>query len=94
MFSSLATHVSTKQNRCSCIYTLYSIQCFQCLHDLARLKIALNILAHVPKSLLDPDLNKTERQSYPPPGSCMANNSQRPASEETVQGEVPPYGVK
>ena len=56
MFSSLATHVSTKQNRCSCIYTLYSIQCFQCLHDLARLKIALNILAHVPKSLLDPGL--------------------------------------
>ena len=27
---------------------------FPCLQDLARLKIALNILAHVPESLLDP----------------------------------------
>ena len=36
--------------------TLYSIECFPCLQDLARLKIALNILAHVPKSLLDPVL--------------------------------------
>ena len=36
------------------IYTLYSIRCFSCLQDLARLNIALNILAHVPKSLLDP----------------------------------------
>ena len=35
-----------------------------------------------------------ERQPYPPPGSCVANNSQRPASVETVQGGVPPYGVK
>ena len=35
-----------------------------------------------------------ERQPYPPPGSCVANNSQRPASAETVQGGVPPYGVK
>ena len=39
-------------------------------------------------------LNKMERQPYPPPGSCMAKNSQRPASVETVQGGVPPYGVK
>ena len=31
------------------IYTV-----FPCLQDLARLKIALYILAHVPKSLLDP----------------------------------------
>ena len=29
---------------------------FPCLQDLARLKITLYILAHVPKSLLDPDL--------------------------------------
>ena len=28
------------------------------------------------------------------PGSCVAKNSQRPASAETVQGGVPPYGVK
>ena len=34
------------------------------------------------------------RQPYPPPGSCVAKNSQRPASVETVQGAVPPYGVK
>ena len=35
------------------------------------------------------------RPPYPPPGSCVAKNSQRPASVETVQGEgVPPYGVK
>ena len=33
------------------IYTV-----FPCLQDLARLKIALYILAHVPKSLLDPGL--------------------------------------
>ncbi len=39
-------------------------------------------------------LNKMERQPYPPPGSCMAKNSQRPASVETVQRGVPPYGVK
>ena len=38
--------------------------------------------------------NKMERQPYPPPGSCAAKNSQRPASVETVQGGVPPYGVK
>ena len=38
--------------------------------------------------------NKMEGQPYPPPGSCVANNSQRPASVETVQGGVPPYGVK
>ena len=35
-----------------------------------------------------------ERQPYPPPGSCVAKNSQRPTSVETVQGGVPPYGVK
>ena len=35
-----------------------------------------------------------ERQPYPPPGSCVAKNSQRPASVETVQGGVPLYGVK
>ena len=35
-----------------------------------------------------------ERQPYPPPGSCVAKNSQRRASVETVQGGVPPYGVK
>ena len=35
-----------------------------------------------------------ERQPYPPPGSCVAKNSQRPASVETLQGGVPPYGVK
>ena len=35
-----------------------------------------------------------ERQPYPPPGSCVAKNSQRPASVETVQGGVPPYGGK
>ena len=34
----------------------YIVLCFPCLQDLARLKIALNILAHVPKSLLDPGL--------------------------------------
>ena len=38
--------------------------------------------------------NKMERQPYPPPGSFMANNSQKPASVETVQGGVPPYRVK
>ena len=38
--------------------------------------------------------DKMERQPYPPPGSCVAKNSQRPASVETVQGGVPPYGVK
>ena len=31
---------------------------------------------------------------YPPPGSCVAKNSPRLASVETVQGGVPPYGVK
>ena len=35
-----------------------------------------------------------ERQPYPPSGSCVAKNSQRPVSVETVQGGVPPYGVK
>ena len=35
-----------------------------------------------------------ERQPYAPPGSFVANNSQRPASVETFQGGVPPYGVK
>ena len=35
-----------------------------------------------------------ERQPYLLPGSCVAKNSQRPASVETVQGVVPPYGVK
>ena len=35
------------------IYTV-----FPCLQDLARLKIAFYILAHVPKSLLDPALYK------------------------------------
>ena len=39
-------------------------------------------------------LNKMERQPCPPPGSCVAKNSQRPASVETFQGGVPPYGVK
>ena len=38
--------------------------------------------------------NKMKRQPYPPPGSCVAKNSQRPASVDTVQGGVPPYGVK
>ena len=39
--------------------------------------------------------NKNERQPYPPPGSCVANNnSQRPASLEIFQGGVPPCGVK
>ena len=38
--------------------------------------------------------NKMDRQPYPPTGSCMVNNSQRPASVETVQGGVPPFGVK
>ena len=38
-------------------------------------------------------LNKMEIQPYPTPGSCVANNSQIPASVETVQGGVPPYGV-
>ena len=42
------------------IYTLCSIRCFPCLQDVARLKIALNILAHVPKSLLDPDLGSQD----------------------------------
>ena len=37
--------------------------------------------------------NKMERP-YPPPGSCVAKNSQRPAYVETVQGGVPPYGLK
>ena len=35
-----------------------------------------------------------ERQPYPPPGSCVAKNSQRPASVEAVRGGVPPYRVK
>ena len=41
------------------------------------------------------DLNKLERQPQPqpPPGSCVAKNSQRLAYVETVQGAVPPYGV-
>ena len=30
----------------------------------------------------------------PPSGTCVAKNSQRPVSVETVQGGVPPYGVK
>ncbi len=38
--------------------------------------------------------NKMERQPYPPPGSCVAKNSQRPASVETVREGVPPYRVK
>ena len=37
---------------------------------------------------------KMERQPYPPPGSCVANNSQRSASVETFQGWVHSYGVK
>ena len=57
MFSSLATQ--HKKDVHVYIYTLYSIRCFPCLQDVARLKIALNILAHVPKSLLDPVLKST-----------------------------------
>ena len=38
--------------------------------------------------------NKMEGQPYPPPGSCVAKNSHRPASVETVHGGVLPYGVK
>ena len=38
--------------------------------------------------------NKMKRQPYPPPGSCVAKNSQRPASVETVHGGIHPYGVK
>ena len=38
--------------------------------------------------------NKMERQTYPPHGSCVAKNSQRLASVETVQGAIHPYGVK
>ena len=30
--------------------------------------------------------NKMERHPYPPSGSCVAKNSQRPVSVETVQG--------
>ena len=36
---------------------ILSHESYPCLQDLARLKIALNILAHVPKSLLDPDID-------------------------------------
>ena len=43
--------------------------------------------------LLGPSLwSPYKIQPYPPPGSCVAKNS--PASVETVQGGVPPYGVK
>ena len=35
-----------------------------------------------------------ERQPYPPPGSCVAKNSQRTVSVTTVQAGVPPYGGK
>ena len=37
---------------------------------------------------------RPKTRSYPPPGSWVAKNSQRPASVETVQGGIPPYGVK
>ena len=37
---------------------------------------------------------KQERQPYPPPGSRVAKNSQRPVSVETVQGGVSSYGVQ
>ena len=40
------------------------------------------------------DLKQDGETTYPPPGSCVARNSQRPASVETVQGGVPPDGVK
>ena len=35
-----------------------------------------------------------ERQPHPPRGTCVAKNSQRPTSVKTVQGGVPPYGLK
>ena len=38
--------------------------------------------------------NMMDRQPHLKPGSCAAKNSKRPASVETVQGGVPPYGVK
>ena len=38
------------------IYNIYAL-CFPCLQDWARLKIAHNILAHIPKRLWDPDVN-------------------------------------
>ena len=37
---------------------------------------------------------KMERHPHAQPGSCVSKNSQTPASVETVQGGVPPYGVK
>ena len=43
---------------------------------------------------MDKTAGKMERQPYPPPGSCVAKNSQRPASMEMVQGGSPLYGVK
>ena len=35
-------------------------------------------------------VHRLDPPSYPPPGSCVAKNSQGPASVETVQGGVPP----
>ena len=52
VFSSLGSHIHIIKERFVCIYNM-----FPCLQELARLKIALNILAHVPKSLLDPALS-------------------------------------
>ena len=66
IFSSQSTHYTLNKRdvHVQCIYIhvyyiymyiiIYAV--FPCLQDLARLKIALSILAHVPKSLLDPGL--------------------------------------
>ena len=44
------------------IYIYIYIQCFPCLQNLARLKMALKILAHRPKSL-DPGIYKKDASS-------------------------------
>ncbi len=40
------------------------------------------------------DLKQDGETALSATGSCVAKNSQRPASVETIQGGVPPYGVK
>ena len=64
MFSSQSTHYPHNKRDVRVYIHVYYIYMyiiiytvFPCLQCLARLKIALYILAHVPKSLLDPAVN-------------------------------------
>ena len=71
MFSSQSTHYPHNKRDVHVYIHVYDIYMyiiiytvFPCLQDLARLKIALYILAHIPKSLLGPDIQPPKFHTY------------------------------